>query len=255
VKRLIIPLCTLLAGCTTPGAVDLSRAEADPWERSNRRVYAFNKGLDRWVVKPVASVYRTAIPKPGRTAIANVYGNYAEPANFMNAVLQGKLAQAFRTVDRFVLNATLGVGGVTDVATDLGRPREAEDFGQTLARWGVKSGPYMVLPLFGPSTLRDGLMTPVDFFVDPADFVRNGWLRPGWDVRIGVAVGRIVNFRNGLTEAGADQLLAGSLDEYALTRSAYLQRRRLQLTDGQGPADEDPFAEPADDAAPAGPQR
>lgn len=254
VTRAIFLLCApalgaIVAGCTTPGAVDLSRAEADPWERSNRRVYAFNKGLDRWVVKPVARVYRTAVPKPGRTAIANVYGNYAEPANFVNAVLQGKFAQAFRTVDRFVLNATLGVGGITDVATDLGRPREPEDFGQTLARWGVKSGPYMVLPLFGPSTLRDGLMTPVDFVVDPADFTRNAWLRPGWDVRIGVAVGRIVNFRNGLIEAGADQLLAGSLDEYALTRSAYLQRRRLQLSDGQQTPDDDPFADPVDEPA------
>ncbi len=89
-------------------------------------------------------------------------------------------------------------------------------------------------------------MTPVDFVVDPADFTRNAWLRPGWDVRIGVAVGRIVNFRNGLIEAGADQLLAGSLDEYALTRSAYLQRRRLQLADGQQTSNDDPFADPAD---------
>lgn len=257
--RAIVPLCApalgiVAAGCTTPGVVDLSRAQADPWERSNRRVYAFNKGLDRWVVKPVARVYRTAIPKPGRTAVANVFGTYAEPANFVNAVLQGKFAQAFRTVDRFLLNATLGVGGVTDVASDLGRPREPEDFGQTLARWGVQSGPYLILPLFGPSTLRDGLMTPVDLIVDPADFVRNGWLRPGWDVRIVMAAGRVVTFRNGLIEAGADQLLAASLDEYAFIRSAYLQRRRLLLTDGQLLPNDDPFADPADEPAdtPAG---
>lgn len=237
-----------LAACTTPGAVDLSQAQADPWERDNRRIFAFNQGLDRWVVRPVTGVYRAAVPKPGRTAIANAYGNYGEPANFVNAVLQGKFAQAFRTVDRFILNTALGVGGVADVATDLGRPREAEDFGQTLARWGVQSGPYLVLPLFGPSTLRDGLMTPVDFFVDPADFARNAWLSPGWDIRIGMAAGRIVNFRNGLTETGADQLLAGSLDAYALTRSAYLQRRRLQLTDGAAQASDDPFADPDDEA-------
>jgi phospholipid-binding lipoprotein MlaA len=238
----------LLAGCTTTGSTDLSRAEADPWEKTNRRVHAFNKGLDRWVVKPVAVGYRTVVPKPARTAVSNAYGNYGEPANFTNAVLQGKFAQAFRTLDRFILNTTLGVGGISDVATDMGRPREPEDFGQTLARWGVKSGPYVVLPLFGPSTLRDGLMTPVDFVVDPADFVRNAWLSPGWGVRIGVMGGRIINFRNGLIETGADKLLADSLDDYALTRSAYLQRRRLQLFDGQLPTEEDPFAEPEEEA-------
>ena len=241
----------LLAGCTTTGSTDLSRAEADPWEKSNRRVHAFNKGLDRWVVKPVAVGYRTVVPKPARTAVSNAYGNYGEPANFTNAVLQGKFAQAFRTLDRFILNTTLGVGGISDVATDMGRPREPEDFGQTLARWGVRSGPYVVLPLFGPSTLRDGLMTPVDFVVDPADFVRNAWLSPGWGVRIGVMGGRIINFRNGLIETGADKLLADSLDDYALTRSAYLQRRRLQLFDGQLPTEEDPFAEPDEAAAAA----
>lgn len=249
---LILPL--LLTACTTTGSTDLSRAEADPWEKSNRRVHAFNKGLDRWVVKPVATGYRAVVPKPARTAVANAYGNYGEPANFLNAVLQGKFAQAFRTLDRFILNSTLGVGGVADVATDLGRPKEPEDFGQTLARWGVKSGPYVVLPLFGPSTLRDGIMTPVDFFVDPADFVRNAWLSPGWDVRIAVAGGRIVNFRNQLIETGADKLLAESLDDYTLARSAFLQRRRLQLFDGQLPAEEDPFAEPAEAPPPEPPK-
>ncbi len=243
---LLVALLLPLAACTTTGSTDLSRAEADPWERSNRRVWAFNKGLDRWVVKPVASGYRAVVPKPARTAVSNAYGNYGEPANFVNAVLQGKFAQAFRTLDRFLLNSTLGVAGVADVATGLGRPKEPEDFGQTLARWGVKAGPYMVLPLFGPSTLRDGIMTPVDFFIDPADFIRNAWLSPGWDVRIAVAGGRILNARNNLIETGADALLADSLDDYALARSAFLQRRRLQLFDGQLPAEEDPFAEPAE---------
>ncbi|MBU6165979.1 MAG: VacJ family lipoprotein [Alphaproteobacteria bacterium] len=246
-------LILLLAGCTTSGSTDLSRAEADPWEKSNRRVFAFNKRLDRWVVKPLATGYRTVVPRPARTAVANAYGNYGEPANFVNAVLQGKIAQAFRTVDRFLLNSTLGVAGIFDVATDLGRPREPEDFGQTLARWGVKSGPYLVLPLFGPSTLRDGLMTPVDFFIDPADFTRNAALRPGWDVRIGMAAGRIINFRNTLIETGADQLLADSLDDYALARSAFLQRRRLLLFDGNLPAEADPFADPAAEPAPPAP--
>lgn len=229
------------------GSTDLSRAEADPWEKSNRRVHAFNKGLDRWVMKPVTVGYRAVVPRPARTAISNAYGNYGEPANFTNSVLQGKFAQAFRTLDRFILNSTLGIGGIMDVATGLGRPREPEDFGQTLARWGVTSGPYVVLPLFGPSTLRDGIMTPVDIVVDPADFVRNAWLSPGWDVRLAMLAGRVINTRNTLIETGADKLLADSLDDYALARAAYLQRRRLQLFDGQLPAEVDPFADPADD--------
>lgn len=246
--RLVLALALLLPGCATVPSTDLARAEADPWEKTNRRIHNFNKGLDRWVVRPAAVSYRFVVPKPVRSAVSNAYGNYGEPANFTNSILQGKFAQAFRTLDRFILNTTLGIGGISDVATDLGRPREPEDFGQTLARWGVKSGPYLVLPLFGPSTLRDGLMTPVDFFVDPADFTRNAWLRPGWDVRLSMTGGRIINFRNTLIETGADKLLAESLDDYALARSAYLQRRRLQLFDGQLPADEDPFADPADDA-------
>lgn len=237
----------LLSACASTGSTDLARAEADPWGKSNRRVHAFNKGLDRWVMKPVTSGYRAVTPKPVRTAVTNAYGNYGEPANFLNSVLQGKFAQAFRTLDRFLINSTLGIAGVMDVATNLGRPREAEDFGQTLARWGVKSGPYMVLPLFGPSTLRDGIMTPMDFFVDPADFARNAWLHPGWGVRIAVAGGRVINFRNTLIETGADKLLADSLDDYTLAKSAWLQRRRLQLFDGQLPAEELPFAEPAEE--------
>jgi phospholipid-binding lipoprotein MlaA len=243
----------LLTGCATTakgnfGSTDLARAEADPWEKSNRRMFAFNKGLDRWVVKPITTGYRFVTPRPVRSAVTNAYGNYGEPANFLNSVLQLKFAQAFRTLDRFLLNSTLGIAGAMDVATDLGRPREPEDFGQTLARWGVKSGPYVVLPLFGPSTLRDGIMTPFDFFIDPADFARNAWLHPGWDVRIAMTGGRIINFRNQLIETGADKLLADSLDEYALAKSAFLQRRRLQLFDGQLPVEEDPFAEPPEDS-------
>lgn len=248
--RLVLALALLLPGCATMPSTDLAQAEADPWEKTNRRIHNFNKGLDRWVVRPAAVSYRFVVPRPVRSAVSNAYGNYGEPASFTNSILQGKFAQAFRTLDRFILNTTLGIGGISDVATELGRPREPEDFGQTLARWGVKSGPYLVLPLFGPSTLRDGLMTPVDFFVDPADFTRNAWLHPGWDVRLSMTGGRIINFRNTLIETGADKLLAESLDDYALARSAYLQRRRLQLFDGQLPADEDPFADPAD-AAPA----
>lgn len=252
----LLPACASTSANSATGrfgSTDLARAEADPWEKSNRRMHNFNKGLDRWVMKPVTIGYRAVVPRPARTAVANAYGNYGEPANLTNAVLQGKFAQAFRTLDRFLLNSTLGIAGIMDVATDLGRPKEPEDFGQTLARWGVKSGPYVVLPLFGPSTLRDGIMTPFDFFIDPADFARNAWLSPGWDVRIGMPTGRIINFRNQLIETGADKLLAESLDDYTLAKSAYLQRRRLLLFDGELPAEEDPFADEPTEAPAAEP--
>ncbi|WP_310496621.1 VacJ family lipoprotein [Sandarakinorhabdus sp.] len=243
---LLLPLCA----CATPGATDLSRAEADPWEKSNRRIYAFNKRLDRYAIRPLSQGYRAVVPQAGRTAIGNAYRNYGEPANFLNAVLQGKIDQAMRTVDRFIVNSTLGVAGINDVATDLGRPREPEDFGQTFARWGIKSGPYLVLPLFGPSTLRDGLATPLDFFIDPADFARNALLSPTIPARAAQISLRIVDFRAQLTDAGGDKLLADSLDEYTLVKSAFLQRRRALLFDGNPPESDDPFAEPEDAATP-----
>jgi phospholipid-binding lipoprotein MlaA len=241
----------LLAGCTTSQR-DLSRAQADPWEKSNRRIYAFNKQLDRYAVKPVTKTYRLLVPKVGRQGISNAFNTYGQPSNMLNAVLQGKISQAFRSLDRLLLNASLGVGGLFDVATKLGRPDEPEDFGKTFARWGIKSGPYLVLPLFGPSTLRDGLATPVDLVVYPSDFVRNALLNPGLIER-GVQIGgRIISLRSSAMDAGVDGLMAGSLDEYALVRSAYLQRRQAQLWDGNPPATQDPFGDESEPApAPA----
>lgn len=238
----------LLAGCTTSQR-DLSRAQADPWEKSNRRIYAFNKQLDRYAVKPVTKTYRLLVPKVGRQGISNAFNTYAQPSNMLNAVLQGKISQAFRSLDRLLLNASLGVGGLFDVATKLGRPDEPEDFGKTFARWGVKSGPYLVLPLFGPSTLRDGLATPADLVIFPADFIRNAWLNPGLIERGVQITGRIISLRSSAMDAGVDGMLAGSLDEYALVRSAYLQRRQAQLWDGKPPVTQDPFGDESEPVA------
>jgi phospholipid-binding lipoprotein MlaA len=248
----LFPALLLLAltACTTSQR-DLSRAEADPWEKTNRRIYAFNKQLDRYAVKPATKTYRLVVPVAGRRGIANAYNTYGQPSSMLNALLQGKVAQAFRSLDRLILNSTLGVGGLSDVATGLGRPDEPEDFGKTFARWGVKSGPYLVLPLFGPSTLRDGVATPADLFIFPSDFVRNAWLDPKLIVRGAQISGRIISLRNAAMDAGVDGLLADSLDEYALVRSAYLQRRKQQLWDGKLPATEDPFGDEAEAPAPA----
>jgi len=236
-KRLafaVLPLL-LLGACATPRSLSLETAASDPWEASNRRVYAFNKKADRYFLSPVAKSYRAVVPKPARTGITNLYGNYREPSNFMNYVLQGKISRAFRTVDRFLLNTVLGVGGLADVATDLGRPRDQTDFGQTFSQWNIAAGPYLMLPFLGPSTLRDGIGVPFDFFVDPADIARNALLNPSIWWRGGQIGLRLVDARARLTASGADGLLEASLDEYATVRSAYLQSRRAELYYGDPP--------------------
>jgi phospholipid-binding lipoprotein MlaA len=250
-----LSLAPLLAGCMTTHAASTETAEADRWEGTNRRIYQFNKNLDRAVLKPLANGYRTVVPTAARHGITNVYSNYGEPANLMNSVLQGKISQAFRTLDRFLINSTLGVGGLADNATDLGRPQEKEDFGQTFAAWGFDSGPYVVLPVFGPSTLRDSFGLAADIVIDPADFARNAAFSPSIYWRIGQLATRIINFRARLTDQGGDSLLADSLDEYALVRSVYLQSRRSALYDGNPPEDpeeelEEEAPEPATSAVP-----
>jgi phospholipid-binding lipoprotein MlaA len=224
-----------LAACATPRAGGLEVAEADRWEKSNRDIYAFNKKIDKYALKPAAKVYRTTVPTAARHGITNVYNTYNEPLNFINALLQGKIKQAFRSVDRFMINATIGVGGLADNATDLGRPEEPEDWGQTFAAWGIESGPYVMLPLFGPSTLRDSFGLGFDFVVHPSDFVRNATLSPSILWRAGQISLRIVNLRDRVSEQGGDAILADSLDEYTLVKSAYLQRRRDQIWDGNPP--------------------
>ena len=226
-----------LGGCATTQAGSMDVAEADRWEAGNRRMYAFNKRLDRAVLKPLSSTYRTVIPTAARHGITNVYSTYGEPANILNALLQGKISQAFRSLDRLIINATIGVGGLADNATDLDRPQEREDFGQTFAAWGIKSGPYVVLPLFGPSTLRDSFGLAADIVIDPADFARNAAFSPTLYWRVGQIGTRLINVRSRVSEQGGDQLLADSLDEYTLVKSAYLQTRRNAIYDGNLPPD------------------
>jgi phospholipid-binding lipoprotein MlaA len=230
-----IALLLPLAACATPKAGSFEVAEADRWEGRNRKIYNFNKRLDAKVLKPTANVYRTVVPKSARTGITNIYSNYGEPATILNALLQGKIKQAFRSLDRLILNTTIGIGGLADNATELGRPQEPEDFGQTFATWGIESGPYVVLPVFGPSTLRDSFGLAFDIVIDPADFARNAAFSPSIPWRIGQIATRIINFRARATDLGADALLADSLDDYALLKSVYLQNRRNAIYDGNPP--------------------
>lgn len=240
VLRLVsLGLIFAVGACATPHPGNMTRAYADPWEKTNRRIYGFNKDLDRYALRPATKVYRAAVPTAARRGVTNGLNNLQEPVSFINAVLQGKVKQAFRTVDRFFLNTVLGVGGVADVATDLGRPEEREDFGQTFAVWGANSGPFLMLPFFGPSTLRDGAGTAVGFVADPVPYARNSVLGSGLILSVEQFTLTALDLRSQLIDADADGLLAGSLDEYATVRSAYLQRRQSQIYDGNPPDDDD----------------
>ncbi len=251
----IAPLILAVAGCATPHPGSMDQAvNSDPYEKTNRAIYGFNRGLDRYALKPVTKVYRAVTPEAARHGVSNALKNIDEPLSFVNAILQGKIKQAFRSVDRFLINSTLGVGGLADHATDLGRPEEPEDFGQTLAVWGVKSGPYLMLPLFGPSTLRDGIGLGVDTVTDPFTYGRNAVLHPTFLAKVGVFGGGVIDLRSRIIDAGGDKVLDDSLDEYATIKSAYLQRRQNQIYDGNPPLDDEegePPASPAPAAPPA----
>lgn len=227
-----------IAGCAThPGG--MAEAYRDPYEKFNRKVYAINKGLDRYALLPGAKVYRAAVPTAARRGVAGGLSNLDEPLSFINAGLQAKPREASHTLARFLVNTIFGVAGLVDVATDWGLPEQKEDFGQTFAVWGFGSGPYLMLPFFGPSTLRDGVGLGVEFVADPVPYVRNRitrWRTINTVEEFGL---KALNLRSSLIDAGADSVLAGSLDEYATVRSAYLQRRQSQIYDGSPPDEAD----------------
>ena len=162
-----LAIATALPACTTTHVGENRLAERDPLEGLNRGVWAFNRGADKVVVKPVTTVYRAVIPRPGRDGVRNFFSNVGEPFSFINNILQGKFDRAVRNLGRFLVNTTAGVGGLFDVASRAKIKPAPEDFGQTLAAWGANGGPYLMLPLLGPSTLRDGIGTGVAQFADP----------------------------------------------------------------------------------------
>jgi len=251
----------LLGGCaTTPGEDRL--AERDPLEGFNRGVWGFNRAADKVVLKPASTVYRTVTPRPARRGLSRLLANLGEPFSFINNMLQGKPDRAINNLGRFVVNTTIGVGGLADHATDMGMKPTPEDFGQTLAVWGANGGPYLVLPILGPSTLRDGVGSGVAQLADPYRIcLRECGLLSGSE-RLGASAAEITITRADLTEAGADSFLDTSLDPYATARSAYLQRRRAQILDredeeaGESDGGQDVVIDPADADgadAPAGP--
>lgn len=217
----------------------------DPWEKLNRSIFHFNDVADRYALKPVAKGYRAITPAVLRTGVTNFFLNLRAPLVVMNDLLQGKLKQAGSDTLRFVVNSTVGVAGFIDVGTRINLPQHDEDFGQTLGKWGVASGPYLMLPFFGPSTVRDSGGLAVDFAANPRRRLISDtadWALFGVDV---------VNSRAGLLDL--EDIVQG--DRYLFIRDLYLQRRDYAVKDG---VVEDPFLdegswedEPAA-AAPAG---
>lgn len=240
-KLLILLLAIPLAGCATTRAGG-EAAQRDPYERFNRGVWAFNDAIDTVAIKPATTVYRTVTPVPARRGISRVFSNLGEPFNFVNNLLQGKPKRAINSLGRFVVNSTIGVGGLADHATDLGIKAAPEDFGQTLARAGARNSPYLVLPLLGPSTVRDGIGTAVQFALDPtqAGLKEAGVSQTGRYVVTGT---RVIDTRSQLIEGGVDALLESAADPYATARSAYFQRRAAQIADRENRSAEPGFDE------------
>lgn len=227
----------------TPAA-PVASTPGDPWENWNRKVYAFNDAIDTAVVKPVAQAYQNVVPSLVRTGISNVLGNIRDVWSAANQLLQGKLQHGMEMGMRVLTNSTIGLGGLLDPATEMGLSRRSEDFGQTLGRWGVGSGPYMVLPLLGPSTVRDTGGLLADTMVSPSS------LPPTEGGRAAVTAVDLVNTRARLLSAGnlLDQV---ALDRYSFLRDAYLAQRRDAIYDGAPPMET--FEDEAADAPAAKP--
>jgi len=203
------------------GQGGVSGSANDPWEGWNRKVHRFNNAVDRALTKPVARGYTRVVPRPLRTGVSNVFSNLGQPFSAVNALLQGKPKSAGQSLARFVLNLTLGLGGLFDPASEASLPKGHEDFGQTLAVWGWKRSRYFELPFFGPRTVRDSFGLGGDLAASPLRLIDD---KP---VRYGLAGLSLVDTRAQLLSV--DSLREGALDDYALVRDAWLQRRQYLI--------------------------
>jgi phospholipid-binding lipoprotein MlaA len=264
VRRSALLLCLLcVAGCAAlPGKPD----PRDPWERMNRGTYKFNDGFDRLIFKPVAKGYRAVLPQFARSGIHNFFSNLGYPIVMLNDLLQGQFTAFATDTGRLAVNTTIGIGGLFDPASAMGIDRHDRDFGQTLGVWGVKTGPYLMLPFMGPSDTRDAVGVVADQFSDPRNYIFSAWV--SW----GLFVVSAADQRAQLLDT-ADRALAGTYDRYAVLRNVYLQHREFKVHGSQSRSEEEqerklmeemgeddssggaapPAAPPAPGAAPAGP--
>jgi phospholipid-binding lipoprotein MlaA len=217
-----VALAGLLGGCATSGN------PKDPIEGFNRAIYAFNEGLDTVVIKPVAQGYDAVLPAPVRTGVTNFFGNIADFFIGVNNLLQGKPDQAVSDIGRVLINSTVGILGIFDVATKAGLEKHEEDFGQTFGRWGIGDGAYVVVPVFGPRTVRDTVGLVLDVAADPVANIDHV------PTRNSALALRLIDTRADLLPA--DKVIEeAALDKYSYVRDGYLQRRRSLIYDGNAP--------------------
>lgn len=234
--RALLPcllLISMLSACAS--VPDDQRTESDPWEPMNRTLYSVNTAFDKVTLKPVAKGYQKVLPRPVRTGVTNFMKNLVTPRSVVNNFLQGKPRHGFTELVRFVLNSTFGIGGLMDIATDTGIEAHREDFGQTLAVWGLPPGPYVMVPLLGPATLRDAVAIPIDIVSSPLYHYDDS------SVRDPLYILRAIELRERLLVA--EKFLDDSKDRYITVRESFLQLREFAIYDGNPPEDDEFFDE------------
>jgi phospholipid-binding lipoprotein MlaA len=225
-RTVLLGLVGAMVGCASIPA-GVAPSPHDPWEPFNRSVFEFNEGLDAYLLKPVVAGYRFVLPEFVRDGIYNFFSNYSDIYTALQNLLQGKPDYAFSDLMRVVVNTTFGLGGLIDMATPGGLPKHKEDWGQTFGVWGIPAGPYVVLPFFGPSNVRDTFGTAADL---ESDYLFR--LLPDVALRNSLTGLRVVNARNTYYEAG-DLLDGAAIDKYSFVRDAYIQRRQYQINEGR----------------------
>jgi len=229
----LLLIISTLYGCAT------TAHNPDPFEKFNRGVFAFNESVDKALLKPVAQTYKAITPKTVDKGVTNFFGNISDVVTIVNDLLQLKFNQAVLDSGRVFINSTIGLLGLVDLATEFGLPKHSEDFGQTLGYWGIQSGPYLILPLLGPSSVRDLSGRSIDIFFDPRTYLKDEGVRDFFFSTMGIY---IVDVRADLLDM--EQIIeAAALDKYTYIRDAYLRQREYVVYDGRPPqtnfADED----------------
>lgn len=233
----LVAMCILaivsLSACAgkIPAAPKDQRAATDPWEPLNRRVANFNDGFDKVTFKPLAKGYEAVVPPFARKGVGNFSRNLLGPLFMVNNVLQGKIGRGGAELGRFLINSTMGIGGLVDIASHSGIPAYPETFGETFAVWGIPDGPFVTVPILGPRTLSSAFAIPLNFLADPLFHVDDNSTK--WII-YGI---RAIDIRQRLFAAEA--LIADSYDPYLTIRESYLQNRRFRVFDGNPPEDED----------------
>lgn len=236
-KQHVLPLAVCLvgfalSGCAGNQAQQDSESEAtvyDPLEPLNRKMYAFNEGLDKVALKPLAKGYKKVVPKPVRRGFANIFSNLGTPRSALNNFLQGKPKRGFSELGRFLFNSTLGIGGIFDIASAGGVDRYSESFGETLAVWGMPEGPYLVLPFFGPHSALSATALPVDFYTDLNPHLKT-------PIRDRLYFFRTMDTRVKLL--AAESFLEKSTDPYISLRESFRQNRTFKVHDGDPPEED-----------------